>query len=105
MTKIKFYKQNGLFTGFEVKGHSTLSADDEIGKIVCSAVSSAAYLTANTLIEVIRAETETTVKDGYMQIKLKSKFEEGQNILKGFELHVNELCTQYHEFMKVYSEV
>ena len=105
MTEIKFYKQDVLITGFEITGHSTSSVDDFDGKLVCSAVSSAAYLVANTLGEIIKAKLITDVKDGYMLVKLSSKLEESQVTLNGFLLHSNELAKQYRNYLKVYSEV
>lgn len=105
MTEIKFYGKNGLITGYEISGHSTVSEHDTDGKIVCSAVSSAAYMAANTLSEIIGAETEAEVSDGYMSITVKSKISESQVILKGFLLHARELATDYRNYVKVYSEV
>ena len=105
MTEIRFFKENGLIVGFEVSGHSTVSANDIEGKIVCSAVSSAAYLTANTLSEIVKAEIQSDVHDGYMEIKLKSKISQSQVTLEGFYLHASELANQYRNHVKVYSEV
>ncbi len=105
MTEIRFLKDKGSVIGFEITGHSTVSAEDTEGKIVCSAVSSAAYLTANTLSEIVNAEIDADIRDGYMKIKLKSKISESQVTLKGFYLHASELANQYRNHVKVYSEV
>ena len=105
MTKIRFFENDGLLIGYEISGHSTSSAQDIDGKIVCSAVSSAAYMAANTLSEVVGAELEADVSDGYMCIKLKSLVEQSQVTLKGFYLHASELAKNYRNYVKVYSEV
>lgn len=105
MTEIRFFQENGLIKGFEISGHSTVSANDTEGKIVCSAVSSAAYLTANTLSEIVKAEISAEVEDGYMKITVKTKISESQVSLKGFYLHASELANQYRNHVKVYSEV
>ena len=105
MTEIRFFQESGLFKGFEISGHSTVSANDTEGKIVCSAVSSAAYLTANTLSEIVKAEISAEVEDGYMKITVKTKISESQVSLKGFYLHASELANQYRNHVKVYSEV
>ncbi len=105
MTEIRFFESDGLLSGFEIKGHSTVSAEDSEGKIVCSAVSSAAYLTANTLSEIVKAELLTDVSDGYMLIKVKSHISDSQVTLKGFLLHASELARDYRKYVKVYSEV
>jgi uncharacterized protein YsxB (DUF464 family) len=105
MTKIRFFENDGLLIGYEISGHSTSSAQDIDGKIVCSAVSSAAYMAANTLSEIVGAELEADVSDGYMCVKLKSLVEQSQVTLKGFYLHASELAKNYRNYVKVYSEV
>ena len=53
MTSVKFLSKNESLYGFEIKGHSSVDCDDQDGKLVCAAVSSAAYMTANTITEII----------------------------------------------------
>ncbi len=107
MTEIRFFNEDKMITGYEISGHSSSNCDDLEGKIVCSAVSSAAYLTANTLSDVIFADISAEVDDrqGYMKIDVKSKLSESQITLKGFLLHARELASQYRNYVKVYSEV
>ena len=105
MTSVKFYIDNGSLVGYEVSGHSTSSASDNEGKIVCAAVSSAAIMAANTISEIIGAQIDADVKDGYMSIKLRSKSNECETVLKGLRLHLNELAMQYPNHLKVFSEV
>ena len=105
MTEIRFFNEGSLISGYEISGHSTSSCDDMEGKIVCSAVSSAAYLTANTLSEFVEAKVLAEVDDGYMKIDVKSKLSESQITLKGFLLHARELANQYRNYVKVFSEV
>ena len=73
--------------------------------IVCAAVSSESIMAPNTLTEIIGAKIKSNVKDGYMSIKLSSKQDECQNVLKGLRLHLNELAVQYPNQLKVFSEV
>ena len=105
MTEISFFEIDGLIVAFEISGHSTVSAEDTEGKIVCSAVSSAAYLTANTLSEIVKADVSADVSDGYMKIEVKTNISESQVTLKGFYLHASELANQYRNHVKVYLEV
>lgn len=105
MTEIRFFGQDGVILGYEISGHSTSSYDDTDGKIVCSAVSSAAYMAANTLSEIVGAKLDTDINDGYMLVKLMSSVDESQNTLKGFMLHSKELSKIYRNYVKVYSEV
>ncbi len=105
MTSVKFFYNLESLCGFEIKGHSTQSSDDEIGEIVCSAVSSAAYMVANTVIEVIKADARVSVDDALMILKVSEPSDEVITVLKGFKLHIEQLAEQYSSNIKVYSEV
>ena len=91
--------------GFSVSGHSSFDCDDQEGKIVCSAVSSAAYMTANTISEIIGDTIEAQVDDGLMVIKVKNPSEKTQAVILGFKLHVEQLSLQYNERISILSEV
>lgn len=105
MIKINFSQSNAHITGFTVSGHATFGHKDTEGKIICSAVSSAVYLTANTLLEVLGAKVDCTDSGEAFKLKLLSKFDESQVTLKGFKLHVTELSKQYPKNITVSSEV
>jgi hypothetical protein len=99
MIKINFLKENGLMSGFECKGHS-LSA--ESGQdIICAAVSSACYMAANTITEIVKLEAEAAATDGFMRLDIKSSKEKAQDILNGLYLHLTELEKQYPGNIKV----
>ena len=91
--------------GFSVKGHCTTDANDEIGKLVCASVSSAVYLTVNTITDVVGDKAEIHERDGEMVVKLTSVSKESALILKGFSLHIHQLSEQYPNCIKVISEV
>ena len=105
MTEIKFYADKSKLYGFLVSGHSSENCDDEEGKILCSAISSAAYMTANTISEIIGDVVEAVVDDGYMEITVKKPSEKTQAILLGFKLHIEQLCLQFSDRISILSEV
>lgn len=105
MTNIKFYFDNEILTGYRIKGHSTSSADDETGKVVCSAISSAAFMAANTITEIIGAKALINVNDGEMELKVTSNLEECTTVLMGFMLHMQQLSKQYSGYIKIDTEV
>lgn len=105
MTTVKFSVNGSEVYGFTVSGHSTNNCGDENGRLVCSAVSSAAYMAANTITEVVKAKAQVEVKDAYMSLKLTTESKEAGVILKGFMLHMQQLAEQYSNNIKVYSEV
>ena len=51
MIKINFTKCDDLITGFECKGHSNSAPSGE--DIVCAFVSSACFMTANTVTDIL----------------------------------------------------
>ncbi|MDD4698689.1 MAG: ribosomal-processing cysteine protease Prp [Oscillospiraceae bacterium] len=105
MTKVRFLTQGSLIIGFEITGHSTTDENDQMGRLVCSAVSSAAYMAANTLTEIVGAQVDAKVNDAIMHITVKSKLNESQITLAGLKLHMCELSKQYTTNVKVITEV
>ena len=104
MTAVKFLYCKDMIKGFSVTGHSTKNSEDENGRLVCAAISSAAYMTVNTLTEIIMAECELSVEDGFLSVNLKNKISESQAIIKGFKLHIEGLCDEYNKNIKIESE-
>ena len=95
MTKAKFFAdENGPY-GFEISGHSSKDGDDEVGKIVCAAVSSAAYMAANTVTDIIGDRAEVFVDDAVMRFYVKNPSECTVKVLEGLRLHLTELSEQY----------
>ena len=105
MTKVSFYFDDELLVGFDIKGHSTAGEEDENGRIICSAISSAAYMAANTITEIIGAKADITISDGEMKLKVKNEFEGCLPILSGFMLHIEELSKQYPDYIVLTTEV
>ena len=102
MTSVKFLADKSGIYGFEISGHSSKNSDDEIGKIVCSAVSSAAYMAANTIIEIIGDEADALVDEAIMTVKVINPCEASVKILEGLKLHLTELSNQYSNNIKVF---
>ena len=100
MTKVKLFPN-----GFSVKGHCSANANDEAGKLVCAAVSSAVYLTVNTITDVIGDNADIIEKDGEMAVKLDFVSEQSKTLLSGFKIHILQLEEQYPDCIKVNSEV
>lgn len=105
MTCVKFLFKGESLSGFEIKGHSSSDCNDAEGKIVCAAISSAAYLTANTIIEVIGDECEAQVDDAKMFINVKAPSKDTITALEGLKLHLTELSKQYSKRIKITTEV
>ena len=104
MTNVVFKNSDGALNGFTLSGHA--GAGDAGYDIVCSAISSAAYMTANMLTEIFNEELTADVRDGFMSIALSDGASPvASDILKGFKLHMEQLCGQYPDFIKITTEV
>ena len=92
MIRAEFRYRDGEISGFSIKGHAGGVFGEDV---VCAAVSSAAYMTANTLSDVCRLPVKATVKDGEMTVMLCSLNENAKMVLDGFLLHVKGLQEEY----------
>ncbi|MBR6509854.1 MAG: ribosomal-processing cysteine protease Prp [Clostridia bacterium] len=102
MTSVKFLvDEKGLY-GFCVKGHSSKNSGDETGKIVCAAVSSACYMAANTITEVIGDEASAVVDDALMEFKVLNPTDSSVKVLEGLKLHLKELSGQYSNNITIF---
>ena len=64
MIKAELFVKEKKIVGFHLTGHSGMN---EYGKdVLCAFVSSAAYMTANTVTDIICADAEARSEDGDM---------------------------------------
>lgn len=99
MIKVKFYKADGILTGFEASGHSMSAPRGE--DLICAFVSSACLMAANTVTEVIGLEAEAYAENGYLKLLVKHSANSAQDILNGLKLHLTELQKDYPENINV----
>lgn len=99
MIKIDFFCSDKSIEGFEISGHSG-SAETGLD-IICSAVSSAAYMAANTITDIVKCKAEADVSDGFMSFRVKSNLSDAQQILEGLKLHLEALAADYPDNIKV----
>lgn len=90
------HKDHASIAGFEFSGHAEHGVSGE--DIVCAAVSSAAYMAANTVSDVLHCSISAEVEDGYMKVMLSDNdVPRAQDILEGLKLHMEALTKQYPE--------
>lgn len=100
MTRINFFRNNDdLLVGFECKGHTGAGCEGE--DIVCAFISSACYLVANTVTEIMKMDAKASATDGFMRLQIKSSPQQAQDILNGLVLHLTELQKDYPDNIKV----
>ena len=95
MIQAEFDTQGGRLSGFSVSGHAMFADAGE--DIVCAAVSSAVYMAANTLTEILRLRPQIDLEEGRMRIAFRSpdEIQRAQDILKGLQLHLTQLASDY----------
>ena len=104
MTKATFYFDGNVPYGFLISGHSGFAESGE--DIVCSSVSSVAYMVANTITEILKVNAEIEVNDGMMKLIVnKEQRHITKDILLGLKLHLEGLEEQYPEFIETLTEV
>ena len=106
MTKIAFIHSEGVLVGFDAHGHTGYADAGE--DIVCAAVSSAAYLTANTITDILHIPAEIDVGEGEMRLRIREEkdLSRCRDCLAGFRLHMTGLEEQYPDCISVnYLEV
>ena len=105
MVNAKFFisKENEL-CGFKILGHA--GYDKRNKDIVCAAVSSAAYMTCNMILNILKVKAKVEVNEGYMYLLIpKEDTLICKTILEGFKLHLLELEKTYLRHIKVTKEV
>ena len=104
MTKATFYFDRNVPYGFLIEGHSGFA--DEGEDIVCASISSAAFMVANTISEVLKVNARTEVSDGKMKLTVNEEQRHiTKDILLGLKIHLEGLQEQYPEFVETLMEV
>ncbi len=100
MIRAEFFAEKGLLRGYHISGHSGFA--EEGRDIICAFVSSAAYMTANTITDVMGVNADARVSDGDMLVMLvPDDAERCKDILEGLRLHLQSTEEQYPEFLNV----
>ena len=111
MTKIVFYKQDGIFYGFEEQGHTGFgeSGDD----ILCAALSAMTMLIINTIEVSYASDVDYEIDDETTRIVVTSKaalpeFEDDEKkryavsgLFMSYFYQLNELTEEYYKFLEV----
>jgi hypothetical protein len=96
-----FFSKKGQISGFCIRGHAMYGDPGE--DIVCASVSSAAYMTANTLTEIVKVKTAIEdANDGMMKIVVSTADRDrAKYFLEGLKLHITELAKMYPRNIRV----
>ncbi|MBQ9859469.1 MAG: ribosomal-processing cysteine protease Prp [Clostridia bacterium] len=95
MIRVRFMTADGLLSGFSVSGHA--GAGEYGQDIVCAAVSSATYMTANTVTDILCQPADIVVDEGLLSLQVTGDITACQAVLAGFRLHIQALQEEYPE--------
>ena len=111
MTKIVFFRNNGVYYGFEEEGHTGYG--DAGDDVLCAALSAMTMLIVNTIEVGYASDVEYSVDEGATNIKVRSKaalpeFEEDERkryavsgLFCSYFYQLNELVEEYYDFLQV----
>lgn len=111
MTKITFFTSNGVFYGFEEKGHTMYA--DEGNDILCAALSSMTMLIINTIEVGFGSSVDYIIDDDTTTVKLIARtalpvFEEDEcirfavsGLIASYYHQLEELVEEYYEYLDV----
>ena len=111
MTRIVFYKTDGVFYGFEEHGHTGYGeAGDDV---LCAALSSMTMLILNAIEVAYASDIDYTIDDKTTDIKLIAKgalpqFEEDEKkryavsgLIMAYYYQLNDLVEEYYDYLEV----
>ena len=111
MTKIIFYKTDGVFYGFEEQGHTGYGeAGDDV---LCSAISAMTMLIINAIEVTYASEVEYTIDEKTTDIRLIAKgalseYEDDEckrfavsGLIMAYYYQLNDLIEEYYDYLTV----
>ena len=111
MTKVVFFRNDGIFYGFREQGHTGYG--EEGYDILCAALSSMSMLIINSVNVVFAGELDYTVDEGATEIMVQSKsalpeFEEDEKkryaisgLFMSYYIQLNDLMEEYYKYLQV----
>ena len=111
MTKIVFYRSNGVFWGFEEQGHTGYADAGE--DILCSALSAMTMLIINTIEVSYASDVDYEIDDEDTRIVVSSKaalpeFEEDERkryavsgLFLSYFYQLNDMIEEYYDYLDV----
>ncbi len=111
MTKVIFYRSNGVYYGFEEQGHTGYG--DAGNDVLCAALSAMTMLIVNAIEIGYASNVDYTVDDGatHISVRAKSALAEFENDEKkryaisglfcSYFYQLNDLIEEYYEHLNV----
>jgi uncharacterized protein YsxB (DUF464 family) len=114
LTKITFFRKNGVFWGFRETGHTGFGEEGD--DILCSALSAMTMLILNTLELAYKCPVDYRIDDRTADITVKclsalpgnekdeKKRFAAAGLIEGYYYQLKDLVEEYYEFLDVSTE-
>ncbi|MBP3495919.1 MAG: ribosomal-processing cysteine protease Prp [Clostridia bacterium] len=111
MTKVVFFKSNGVFWGFEEQGHSGFAASGE--DILCSAISAMTMLVINAIEVAYASDVNYEIDDETTNVRVTSRsalpsYEDDEKkrfaisgLIMAYYYQLNDLVEEYYDHLSV----
>ena len=111
MTKLVFFRSDGIFYGFEEQGHTGYGQEGE--DILCAALSAMTMLIINTVEVAYASHIDYNIDETTTKITVKSKsalpeFEEDERkryaisgLFMSYYIQLNDLMEEYYDYLQV----
>ena len=111
MTTVVFFRNDGIFYGFRVTGHTGYGEEGD--DVLCAALSAMTMLLINSINVVFAGELDYTVDEGATEIMVQSKsalpeFEEDERkryaisgVFMSYYIQLNDLMEEYNMYLQV----
>lgn len=111
VTKITFFRKNGVFWGFKETGHTGFGEEGD--DVLCAALSAMTMLIINTLEVVLSCPVDYTIDDKTADITLRCpsalpEFEKDEkknfaasSLIEGYFVQLNDLVEEYYDYLDV----
>lgn len=111
MTKVVFYRCDGVFYGFEERGHAGYAEFEN--DIVCAALSSMTFLIINTIELAYASDVEYTMEedDANITVRCKSALPEFESderkryaisgLFMAYFYQLNDMTEEYYNYIQV----
>ena len=111
MTKVTFFRQNGVCYGFKEEGHACYG--DYGDDILCSALSAMTMLIVNTIEVAYASDIDYKIDDKDAKITVRclgalAEYEKDEKkrfavsgIFEGYFLQLNDLLEEYYDYLDV----
>ncbi len=113
MTKITFFKRDGIYYGFRETGHADYSSAGAGDDVLCAALSAMTMLIVNAIEVSYASDVDYTIDDDSTTITVRAmgalpEYEEDERkryaisgLIQGYFFQLNDMLEEYYDYLDV----